>query len=120
MATPDKKQRRLRRAFKTRRKINELGAHRLTVFKSARHIYAQLFSVCGNQVLAAASTRESAVQSDISFGGNITAAQVVGKAMAEKIKSAGVKRIAFDRSGYPYHGRVKALADALRDAGIEF
>ena len=120
MAILNKNQRRLRRAFKTRRKINELGAYRLSVFKSARHIYAQLFSTCGNQVLAAASTRDGALQSEVSFGGNISAAQVVGKAIAEKIKSAGIQRIAFDRSGYPYHGRVKALADALRDGGIEF
>jgi large subunit ribosomal protein L18 len=114
----DKKTSRLRRARRARNKIRELGAARLTVFRSPRHIYAQLISADGLQVLAQASTLDSSLRSGAT--GNSNAAEKVGSLIADRAKSAGVTKIAFDRSGYKYHGRVKALADAAREAGLEF
>jgi large subunit ribosomal protein L18 len=115
-----KKERRARRAVKTRAKIRELGTPRLTVHRTPRHIYAQLFAADGSQVLAAASTVQKALAKDLKYTGNVEAAKAVGRAIAERAKAAGVARAAFDRSGFQYHGRVKALAEAAREAGLEF
>ncbi|HMI37072.1 MAG TPA: 50S ribosomal protein L18 [Steroidobacteraceae bacterium] len=115
-----KKERRMRRAIKTRVKIRELGTPRLTVHRTPRHIYAQLFAADGSRVLAAASTVQKAVAKDLKYTGNVDAARAVGRAIAERAKAAGVARAAFDRSGFQYHGRVKALAEAAREAGLEF
>lgn len=113
-----KKQSRLRRARRARAKIRELGAVRLTVNRTPRHIYAQILSASGNQVLASASTLDK----DLRAGktGNVDAATAVGTLIAERAKAAGVESVAFDRSGFKYHGRVKALADAAREAGLKF
>lgn len=116
----NKKQVRLRRARKTRAKIAELKAVRLTVFRSNSHIYAQVISGCGSKVLAAASTVEKAVREQFANGGNKQAAEAVGKLIAERAKAAGLETVAFDRSGFLYHGRVKALADAAREGGLKF
>ena len=115
-----KKERRTRRAIKTRARIRETGTPRLTVHRTPRHIYAQLFAADGSQVLASASTVQKDVAKDLKYTGNVEAARAVGKAIAERAKAAGVARAAFDRSGFQYHGRVKALADAAREAGLEF
>jgi large subunit ribosomal protein L18 len=114
-----KQQRRARRAIKTRAKIRELGVARLTVHRTPRHIYAQLFASDGSKVLAAASTLQKLVATGLKYTGNVEAAKAVGRAIAERAKAAGVTRVAFDRSGFQYHGRVKALADAAREAGLE-
>ncbi|NTV09190.1 MAG: 50S ribosomal protein L18 [Zoogloea sp.] len=116
----NKKETRLRRARKTRAKIAELKAVRLTVYRSNCHIYAQIISGCGSKVLAAASTVEADVRKDIPNGGNVAAAQLVGKLIAERAKAAGVEAVAFDRAGFEYHGRVKALAEAAREGGLKF
>jgi large subunit ribosomal protein L18 len=116
----DKKQTRLRRARKTRAKIAELKMPRLAVHRTNCHIYAQVFSGCGTQVLAAASTNDADVKTKISNGGNVAGAKEVGKLIAERAVKAGVGEVAFDRSGFRYHGRVKALADAAREAGLKF
>ena len=116
----DKKQARLRRARKTRAKIAELNMVRLTVYRSNCHIYAQIIDACGNKVLASASTLEADVRKDIAGGGNAAAAIVVGKRIAEKAKAAGIEKVAFDRAGFHFHGRVKALADAAREHGLAF
>ena len=116
----DKKQNRLRRARKSRAKIRELEVNRLTVHRTPRHIYAQVVASNGGTVLAAASTIEPEVKKGIKFGGNVEAAAIVGARIAEKAKAAGVDTVAFDRSGFRYHGRVKALADAAREAGLKF
>lgn len=115
-----KKERRQRRAIKTRAKIRELGVARLTVHRTPRHIYAQVFDASGGNVLATASTVQDDVVKELKGTGNVDAAKAVGRAIAEKAKAAGVTRVAFDRSGFQYHGRVKALADAAREAGLEF
>lgn len=115
----DKKSARLRRARRGRAKIRELGVHRLTVHRTPRHIYAQIIAP-GEQVVAAASTVEKDLRGAVKYTGNADAAAAVGKAIAEKAKAAGVTQVAFDRSGFKYHGRVKALADAAREAGLEF
>ncbi len=115
-----KKANRMRRAKKTRAKISELGAHRLSIHRTPRHIYAQVISPDGSKVIAAASTVQKDVAGEVKSTGNIEAASLVGKAIAEKSKSAGVTTVAFDRSGFRYHGRVKALADAARESGLEF
>jgi large subunit ribosomal protein L18 len=115
-----KKERRVRRAIKTRARIRETGTPRLTVHRTPRHIYAQLFAADGSQVLASASTVQKDVAKDLKYTGNVEAARAVGRAIAERAKAAGVARAAFDRSGFQYHGRVKALADAAREAGLEF
>lgn len=117
----DKKSSRIRRARKTRAKIRELGVSRLCVHRTPRHIYAQVIAADGATVLAAASTVEKAL-AEASNGktGNISAAAAVGKAVAERAKAAGVETVAFDRAGFKYHGRVKALADSAREAGLKF
>ncbi len=116
----DKKQVRLRRARKTRAKIAELKAVRLSVFRTNTHIYAQVISGCGSKVLAAASTVEADVRAQVPNGGNRKAAEVVGKLIAERAKAAGIEAVAFDRAGFLYHGRVKALAEAAREGGLKF
>jgi large subunit ribosomal protein L18 len=116
----DKKQTRLRRARKTRAKIAELKVARLAVCRSNVHISAQIFSECGTRVLAAASTMEKDVKAKIPNGGNVAAAKVVGQLIAERAKTAGIEQVAFDRSGFHYHGRVKALAEAAREGGLKF
>lgn len=114
----DKKIARLRRAKRSRIKMRELGAHRLSVHRTPRHIYAQVLSPCGSKVLVAASTLESVLRADAT--GNVEAATKVGTLIAERAKAAGIESVAFDRSGFKYHGRVKALADAARAAGLQF
>ena len=116
----NKKETRLRRARKTRAKIAELKAVRLTVFRSNCHIYAQIISGCGSRVLAAASTVEPDVRAQVANGGNKAAAEAVGKLIAERARAAGVSQVAFARAGFRYHGRVKALADGAREGGLEF
>jgi large subunit ribosomal protein L18 len=116
----NKKEARLRRARKTRARIAEQKVARLTVFRSNCHIYAQIISGCGSRVLAAASTVESGLKEQISNGGNVSAASAVGKLIAERAVAAGVDSVAFDRAGYQYHGRIKALADAARENGLKF
>ncbi len=116
----NKKEARLRRARKTRAKIAELNIIRLCVHRTNCHIYAQIYSGCGTQVLAAASTVEADVRKQVPNGGNIEAAQAVGKLIAERAKAKGISEVAFDRSGFKYHGRVKALADAAREVGLKF
>lgn len=115
----DKKQSRLRRARRTRAKIRELGMHRLCVYRTPRHTYAQVFSPDGATVLVSASTVEAGVKSGLKHTGNIEAAAKVGQLIAERAKSSGIEKVAFDRSGFKYHGRVKALADAAREGGLE-
>jgi large subunit ribosomal protein L18 len=110
---------RLRRAARTRAKIRELKTLRLSVHRTSQHIYAQIFDV-DSKVVAAASTVQKDVRGDLKGTGNVTAAAAVGKAIAEKAKAAGIKQVAFDRSGFKYHGRIKALADAARENGLEF
>ncbi|MDR1849889.1 MAG: 50S ribosomal protein L18 [Zoogloeaceae bacterium] len=117
---PDKKQARLRRAAKTRARIAEQKAIRLSVNRTNSHIYAQVISACGGKVLAAASTLEADIRKDVPNGGNQAAASVVGKRIAERAKAAGIETVAFDRSGFQYHGRVKALAEAARENGLKF
>ncbi len=116
----DKKQSRLRRARRGRAKISELEANRLTIHRTPRHIYAQVIGPKGSQVVASASTLEAEVRKGIKNGGNVEAAAIVGARIAEKAKAAGIDTVAFDRSGFRYHGRVKALADAAREAGLKF
>lgn len=118
-----KKEQRLRRARQTRIRIATQGVARLTVNRTNLHIYASVISGDGARVLATASTVEAEVRSELGGGGKgatTAAAQVIGKRVAEKAKAAGVEKVAFDRSGYAYHGRVKALADAAREAGLQF
>ena len=116
----DKKQNRLRRARKGRAKIRELEVSRLSVHRTPRHIYAQIIGADGGTVLASASTLETEVRKGVKSGGNVEAAAIVGARIAEKAKAAGIDTVAFDRSGFRYHGRVKALADAAREAGLKF
>lgn len=111
---------RLRRARRTRLKIAELKELRLSVHRTNLHIYAQVFSSCGSKVLASASTLDAEVRKDVVNGGNAKAAAVVGKLIAERAKKAGIGKVAFDRSGFQYHGRIKALAEAAREAGLKF
>jgi large subunit ribosomal protein L18 len=115
-----KKERRLRRALKTRARIHGLDVARLTVHRTPRHIYAQVTTDAGAKVIAAASTVQEAVRQGLKGTGNVEAAKAVGRAIAAKAKAAGVSRVAFDRAGFRFHGRVKALADAAREAGLEF
>jgi large subunit ribosomal protein L18 len=111
---------RLRRARKTRAKIAELKVTRLSVHRTNTHIYAQIIAESGDKVLASASTVEADVRKKIKNGGNVEAAAAIGKLIAEKAKKAGITTVAFDRSGYKYHGRIKALADAARENGLSF
>ena len=116
----DKKSTRLRRSRRTRAKIRELRVPRLTVHRTPRHIYAQVIDGENEKVLAAVSTVQADLKSKLKYSGNSEAAAAVGQAIAEKAKAAGVSKVEFDRSGFKYHGRVKALADAAREAGLEF
>jgi large subunit ribosomal protein L18 len=124
----DKRDTRLRRATRGRAKIKELGALRLSVHRTPRHIYAQIFEPQGagldggkgDKVLVTASTLQKDVRGDLKITGNIEAAKAVGRAIAERAKAKGIGKVAFDRSGFMYHGRIKALADAAREAGLEF
>ena len=116
----DKKQNRLRRARRGRAKIRELEATRLSVHRTPRHIYAQVIGAENNQIIVSASSLEAEVRKGIKNGGNVEAAAIVGARIAEKAKAAGIDTVAFDRSGFRYHGRVKALADAAREAGLKF
>jgi len=116
----DKNTARVRRARKTRLKISELKAVRLTVHRTNCHLYAQIISDSGDKVLASASTLEAEVRKSVPKGGNVQAAVAVGKRIAEKAKGIGISEVAFDRAGYRYHGRVKALAEAAREAGLKF
>ena len=111
---------RLRRARKTRAKIAELKVTRLSVHRSNGHIYAQIIAETGDKVLASASTLEAEVRKSLANGGNVAAAAVIGKRIAEKAKAAGITTVAFDRSGFKYHGCIKALAEAAREAGLPF
>lgn len=115
----NKKAARLRRSRRARAKIKALGVDRLTVNKTPRHIYAQVLTVSG-KVLASASTLDKQCREEISNGGNIAAATIIGAKIAERAKAAGVESVAFDRSGFKYHGRLKALADAARENGLKF
>ena len=116
----NKKPARLRRAKSTRAHIRELGVPRLSVLRTGQHLYAQVFSADGAKVLAAASTVQADVRDGLKNGKNSDAAAKVGRVIAEKAKAAGVEKVAFDRSGYRFHGRIKALADAAREGGLQF
>ena len=117
----DKKKARLRRARRTRAAIRRQRVHRLSVNRSPRHIYAQVFEPDGSRVLAAASTLDKEVRERVEgYCGNVEAAALVGQVIAERARKAGIARVAFDRSGYKYHGRVKALAESAREHGLEF
>ena len=121
--TINKKDQRIRRSRQTRARIATQRVARLMVFRSNLHIYANVISDDGAPVLASASTAEKEVRTELggaSKGGNTTAAAIVGKRIAEKAKAAGIDKVAFDRSGFAYHGRVKALAEAAREAGLQF
>ena len=111
---------RLRRAKRGRSKIRELGAYRLSVTRTSKHTYAQIFDSNGAHVLASASSLEKELRAQIPYGGNIAAAVIVGKEIALRAQKIGIDKIAFDRSGYRYHGRLKALADAAREYGLKF
>lgn len=116
----DKKTARARRARRTRSKIRSLGIGRLCVHRTPRHIYAQLISEDGASVIAAASTVEKDIRASLKYTGNAEAAAAVGAAIASRARDKGVEKVAFDRSGFRYHGRVKALAEAAREGGLEF
>ena len=116
----NKKEARVRRARKTRVRIAEQRATRLTVGRSNCHIYAQLIAPTGDRVLASASTLEAELRKDLKSGGNKAAATLVGQRIAERAKALGIETVAFDRAGFRFHGRVKALADAAREGGLKF
>ncbi|MGR9087840.1 MAG: 50S ribosomal protein L18 [Gammaproteobacteria bacterium] len=116
----DKKQTRLKRAVKLRSKIKKIGANRLSIHKTSQHIYAQVISNDGMSTLASASTTQADIKAGLKNTGNIEAAAEVGKHIAQRALAAGITEVAFDRSGFKYHGRVKALADAAREAGLKF
>lgn len=111
---------RIRRATKTRKALREQEAIRLTVHRSPRHIYAQVISADGATVLVAASTVEASLRADLKYTGNLDAAVKIGELIAQRALAKGIERLSFDRSGYLYHGRVKALADAARKGGLKF
>lgn len=112
---------RLRRARKARGHIRQLGNYRLSVHRTPRHIYAQIVSPEGSRTLVAASTVEPGIKSELAGNtGNVNSAETVGRVVAERAKDAGIQKVAFDRSGFEYHGRVKALADAARESGLKF
>jgi large subunit ribosomal protein L18 len=116
----DKRQSRLRRARQTRARIAEQRAVRLTVHRSNLHIYAQVIDASGSSVIASASTLDKELRAQMPNGGNVKAAALVGQRIAQKAREKGIEKVAFDRSGYKYHGRVKALAEAAREAGLKF
>jgi large subunit ribosomal protein L18 len=111
---------RLRRAKQTRIRIRNVGAVRLTVHRTNGHIYAQLTSAAGDKVIVSASSLEKSIRGQIKNGGNKKAAELIGQRIAEKAKEKGIEAVAFDRAGYKYHGRIKALADAARAGGLKF
>jgi len=115
----DKNETRLRRARKTRARIRILGVPRLTVHRSGRHLYAQVITA-DNRVVVTANTLQKSLSDDLDGSNNMAAAIVVGKAVAERAKAAGIERVAFDRSGFKYHGKIKQLADAAREGGLKF
>jgi large subunit ribosomal protein L18 len=115
-----KKKARLRRARKTRAQIRRLDVTRLSVYRTPRHFYAQVMSADGATVLASASTLDADVKKELKSTGNIAAAKVVGAKLAQRATDSGVKTVAFDRSGFKYHGRIAAFADAAREAGLKF
>ena len=115
-----KKEQRLRRSRQTRIRISLQGVARLTVHRTNLHIYASVISGDGTKVLATASTAEAEMRTALGKGSNVAAAQMVGKRVAEKARAAGVEKVAFDRAGFAYHGRVKAVAEAAREAGLQF
>ncbi len=114
----EKKTSRIRRSVRTRSRISRDRVNRMSIFRTPRHIYAQIIDPSGGRVLASASSLEAEIRSDLPHGGNIAAAAVVGNRIAEKAIAAGVHTVAFDRSGFRYHGRIKALADAAREQGL--
>lgn len=117
----DKKKSRLKRAARLRHIIRSTGVNRLTVHRTPRHIYAQVISGDGSRVMVSASTLQRDIKAQIEgSSGNISAARIVGRVLAEKAKTKGIENVAFDRSGFKYHGRIKALADAAREAGLTF
>lgn len=116
----DKKSSRLRRARRVRAKIQELGVYRICVHRTPRHIYAQIVSPGGAETVASASSLENEIRKEVKYTGNAAAASVVGRAIADRAKAKGITKVAFDRSGFRYHGRIKALADAAREGGLEF
>jgi large subunit ribosomal protein L18 len=116
----NKQQARNRRSRRTRAKIAELETIRLCVHRTPRHIYAQVISADGSKVLASASSLDKDLRQEIGYGGNVKAANLIGKTIAERALTAGVTEVAFDRSGFRFHGRVKALADAARNQGLKF
>lgn len=116
----DKKVARIRRASRARHLMKEQGATRLVVHRTPRHIYAQVIAPNGSEVLAAASTVEKVIKEQVKYTGNKDAAAVVGKLVAERAIAKGIQAVAFDRSGFKYHGRVQVLADAAREAGLQF
>jgi large subunit ribosomal protein L18 len=116
----NKREDRLRRAKKTRMKIRELDAIRLSIHRTPKHIYAQVISSDGAKILVCASTLDGEIKKTIKVTGNVEAAKLVGKLIAKRAKDAGIENVAFDRSGYRYHGRIKALADAAREGGLQF
>jgi len=115
-----KKDARLRRAMRSRSKIRQLAALRLSVHRTPQHIYAQILAAEGDKVLVAASTVQKEVRGELKVTGNVEAAKAVGRAIAERAKAKGIVKVAFDRSGFMYHGRIRALAEAAREAGLEF
>jgi large subunit ribosomal protein L18 len=116
----NKQSSRLRRARRTRAKIKQLKVPRLSVHRTPRHIYAQVFGAEGASVLASASSLDKTLRQQIENGGNVSAATLVGKLLAERARVKGIERVAFDRGGYKYHGRIRALADAARESGLKF
>ncbi|MCL6619435.1 MAG: 50S ribosomal protein L18 [Thermomonas hydrothermalis] len=116
----EKKIARLRRAKSTRARIRQLGVPRLSVLRTGQHLYAQVFSADGAKVLVSASTVQADVRDGLKSCKNLEAAARVGRVIAERAKAAGIEKVAFDRSGYRYHGRIKALADAAREGGLQF
>jgi large subunit ribosomal protein L18 len=116
----NKKESRIRRAQKTRHKINELRAKRLVVFRSNVHIYAQIFDESGSKVLVSASSNEKEIALPCANGGNVAAAKFIGETIAARAKDAGIQEVAFDRSGFKYHGRIEALANSAREHGLVF
>lgn len=111
---------RIRRSKSSRMKMRELGATRLSVHRTPRHMYAQIIAPEGDRVIASASTVEKDLRSKLDYSGNVEAAKAIGKLIAERARAQGIETVAFDRSGFKYHGRIKALADAAREAGLQF
>ncbi len=114
------KMKRLRRAKKSRARIKSLGIDRLTVFRTPKHVYAQILTSDGSRVLGSASTLQDKIESKAKYPGDVKSAAAVGTKIAEKANEVGITKVAFDRSGFKYHGRIKALADAAREAGLKF